>query len=193
MSEALTEDRIRAVVDNYQQMSQKMASDKQYKKRMKQSMSLDRLPDVSSGEAMLEVLGPQLDAVGGPGFAEFTRDNERLAFIVGVLAQGTVADAIRALEDRSARLQSAAHNPAELLEKTIKGARVDSQTAQRMIDHITQSGGLDILKKAGSNDAPQIARLRSITSAEIQAVLNTLDVIESLHPLGARAIRTRHL
>jgi hypothetical protein len=104
----LTEDRIRAVAREASHFYKKARS------RAGQSMLQvpSTMPDIAAGETLINVMSEQFDATMGPGGGRFMADSTRLQFLLGVLEQGTVGDAVAALKRRTSRFDTSRIDPA---------------------------------------------------------------------------------
>jgi hypothetical protein len=103
----LTEDRIRALVRDATHFYKKARS------RSGRTMHAapSKMPDLAAGETLINVMSDQFDATMGPGGGRFMADSTRLQFLLGVLAHGSIDDAVAAFERRARRIDTARINP----------------------------------------------------------------------------------
>jgi hypothetical protein len=105
----LTEERIRSVVRESGRFNKRARS---RSARRDYLPVPEALPDIAAGENLIHLMKDSLDAAMGPGAGVFVADNSRLIFLLSVLEQGTVDDALAAHDRKVARFDKMAGNPA---------------------------------------------------------------------------------
>jgi hypothetical protein len=168
----LTESRIRRILDLNDHLMRVT------KKNRKKFLRVTRLPDVSKGETLEQVVAPQMTryfAGWNEDPAQFFNDRDRLLMIFQAIQAGGVSTQI----DRYSRQASG-----ELIRSGI-----DRMKASGLPD---PAAAEEMLRQGTRNAESQLVKLRTITDAEVQAVNDCMkEIVARLFPRLKKLLRKK--
>jgi hypothetical protein len=167
---SLTESRIRRILDLHDHLIRKT------KKDAKKYLKVTRVPDVSQGETLEEVVAPQLAryfAGSNEDPVQFFKDRDRLLMIFQAIKAGGVG----ALVERYSRVASA-----DLIRSGIEKMKARGLG--------NPAAAEEMLRQATGYAEKQVRQLESISDTEVLAVNNCMQEIEErLFPRLKKVLR----
>ena len=205
----LTEERIRAVVRDAPAFYKKARS------RRGRTMlpPPTTMPNIESGETIIDTMVADIDATVGPGAGRFLADSSRLLYLLSVLEKGSVEDAIAFEQRRMARMDASRIDPEmarlvrgnqQIIESRLRAipqGEIDAVMA--CLDEIetvypTQAIAVrarhDTAERAKGLEAVKSMRVEDPSRPQLtaQRIRRVLDVLEAVVPGPKIVVRTLH-